>query len=204
MWSKSSQKRAKIEIAQRLGHRYTQGMSRKYRLGMILASFFFVACSLSPEQAAMVRSVELPDLALTNATYVLNRGEDHPISILAGHIALYDTSHKAEAASITFTQNDAQGNVVLRGSASAANVDLQSYDAQLHGSVTIEKIKEQLFIEADRLQWLHEEEILISEDQTEVVITYEGNKKVRGTGLRVELATSQVSFDEVIEGVVLP
>jgi len=61
-----------------------------------------------------------------------------------------------------------------------------------------------LFIEADRLQWLHEEEILISEDQTEVVITYEGNKKVRGTGLRVELATSQVSFDEVIEGVVLP
>jgi len=171
---------------------------------MILASFFFVACSLSPEQAAMVRSVELPDLALTNATYVLNRGEDHPISILAGHIALYDKSHKAEAASITFTQNDAQGNVVLRGSASAANVDLQSYDAQLHGSVTIEKIKEQLFIEADRLQWLHEEEILISEDQTEVVITYEGNKKVRGTGLRVELATSQVSFDEVIEGVVLP
>lgn len=152
----------------------------------------------------MVRSVELPDLALTNATYVLDRGEDYPISIVAGHIALYDASHKALATSITFTQNDAQGNVVLRGSADSATVDLQSYDAQLQGSVTIEKMKEQLLIEADQLRWLHEEEILVSENQAEVLITYEGNKRVRGTGLRVELATSNVTFEQVLEGVVLP
>jgi hypothetical protein len=179
-------------------------MSKKYLLGMVLASFLFAACSLSPEQAALVRSVELPDLALTNATYVLDRGEDHPMYIVAGYIALFDQTHKALATSVTFTQRDDQGSVVLQGSADEATVDLQSYDAQLRGSVTVEKIDQQLLIEAQELQWVHEQQLLLSEGREEVLITYEGNKRVRGTGLSVELATSNVTFERVLEGVVLP
>lgn len=170
---------------------------------MVLASLFFVACSLSPEQAALVRSVELPDLVLTNATYVLDRGEDTPLTVVAGQISLYDQSHTGVVSDLTFSQKDAQGTLVLQGSADAATVDLQSYDAQLQGAVSVEKIDQNFLIEADHLRWLHESEMLVSEEQTEVTVTYEGNKRVRGIGLRADLATSIVTFEQVLEGVVL-
>lgn len=152
----------------------------------------------------MVRSVELPDLALTNATYVLDRGEDAPLSIVAGQIALYDQSHKAVVANLTFSQKDAQGVIILQGSADAATVDLKTYDAQLQGNVRVEKLDQDFLIEAEQLKWLHEKQELISEASAEVTITYEGNKRVRGKGLRAELANSTVTFAKVIEGVVLP
>lgn len=177
-------------------------MSKKL-LGMVLASLFFVACSLSPEQAALVRSVELPDLVLTNATYVLDRGEDTPLTVVAGQIALYDQSHTGVVSDLTFSQKDAQGTLVLQGSADTATVDLQSYDAQLQGAVSVEKIDQNFLIEAEHLRWLHDSEMLVSEEQTEVTVTYEGNKRVRGIGLRADLATSIVTFEQVLEGVVL-
>ena len=152
----------------------------------------------------MVRSVELPDIALTNATYVLDRGEECPLYLVAGRIALYDQSHKGIVSDLTFSQKDVQGTILLQGSADAATVDLQTYDAELEGAVRVEKLDQNLFIEAEQLQWLHESEILISGGQTEVTVTYEGNKRVRGTGLRAELATSIVTFERVLEGVVLP
>lgn len=171
---------------------------------MVLAAFLLTSCSLSPEQAGLARSLELPDLALTNATYVLDRGDDPPLSIVAGYIALYDQTNKAIATSLTFFQHDERGNLMLQGSADTATVNLTTNDALLQGSVIVEKLDQQLRIEAQQLQWLGGQEILKSEGPQEVLVIYEGNKQVRGTGLTVELATSTVTFEQVDEGVVLP
>jgi len=175
---------------------------RKKLLGMILASFLFLSCSLSPEQEAFSRSFTLPDLSLKGATYVLDRGNEPPLFVIADEIDLYDQTHTAIINGLHFTQNDEEGNLILTGHAEYAEVDTEYYDAELSGSVLLEKYPEQLLIEAEALSWLGEDETLVSKGETPVTLHYENNKSVRGTGMTATLATFSVTFSEVLEGVI--
>ncbi len=169
---------------------------------MVLASFLLLSCSLSPEQEAVSRAFTLPDLSLSDATYVMDRGEEPPLTVVADEIAIYETSHMARIKGLHFSQKDTDGNLALRGQAETAVVDTESYDVELSGSVFVEKFPENLRIEAEALQWLGEEETLISEGDTLVTLVYEGDKRVQGTGMKTTLATFTVTFDSVLNGVI--
>jgi hypothetical protein len=175
---------------------------RKRLLGMVLASFLFLSCSLSPEQEGMVRSFTLPDLTLRNATYVLARGNEPPIKVIADEIDLYDQTHKAIIRGLHFSQEDEEGNLVISGHADYAEVDTEYYDAEISGSVSLEKYPEHLLIEAEALSWIGDDEILLSKGDTPVTLLYEGDKKVQGTGMTATLASFSVTFNAVLEGVI--
>jgi hypothetical protein len=175
---------------------------RKRLLGMVLASFLFLSCSLSPEQEGMVRSFTLPDLTLRNATYVLARGTEPPIKVIADEIDLYDQTHKAIIRGLHFSQEDEEGNLVISGHADYAEVDTEYYDAEISGSVSLEKYPEHLLIEAEALSWIGDDEILLSKGDTPVTLLYEGDKKVQGTGMTATLASFSVTFNAVLEGVI--
>lgn len=169
---------------------------------MVLASFLFLSCSLSPEQEGMVRSFTLPDLTLRNATYVLARGTEPPIKVIADEIDLYDQTHKAIIRGLHFSQEDEEGNLVISGHADYAEVDTEYYDAEISGSVSLEKYPEHLLIEAEALSWIGDDEILLSKGDTPVTLLYEGDKKVQGTGMTATLASFSVTFNAVLEGVI--
>jgi hypothetical protein len=169
---------------------------------MVLASFLFLSCSLSPEQEGMVRSFTLPDLTLRNATYVLARGNEPPIKVIADEIDLYDQTHKAIIRGLHFSQEDEEGNLVISGHADYAEVDTEYYDAEISGSVSLEKYPEHLLIEAEALSWIGDDEILLSKGDTPVTLLYEGDKKVQGTGMTATLASFSVTFNAVLEGVI--
>ncbi|MGD9926010.1 MAG: hypothetical protein AB7S66_00460 [Sphaerochaeta sp.] len=175
---------------------------RKRLLGMVLASFLFLSCSLSPEQEGMVRSFTLPDLTLRNATYVLARGNEPPIKVIADEIDLYDQTHKAIIRGLHFSQEDEEGNLIISGHADYAEVDTEYYDAEISGSVSLEKYPEHLLIEAEALSWIGDDEILLSKGDTPVTLLYEGDKKVQGTGMTATLASFSVTFNAVLEGVI--
>lgn len=169
---------------------------------MVLASFLFLSCSLSPEQEGMVRSFTLPDLTLRNATYVLARGNEPPIKVIADEIDLYDQTHKAIIRGLHFSQEDEEGNLIISGHADYAEVDTEYYDAEISGSVSLEKYPEHLLIEAEALSWIGDDEILLSKGDTPVTLLYEGDKKVQGTGMTATLASFSVTFNAVLEGVI--
>lgn len=174
---------------------------RKRLLGMVLATFLFISCSLSPEQDIEARTFTLPDIALRNATYVMDRGNDPPLTVVAEEIAIYEQTHQAIIRGLSFSQWDEEGNLILTGHADSAKVDTEVYDAELTGSVWIEKFPEHLIIEAETLNWISEEEKLTSNGDTPVTLFYENDKKVQGTGMIASLATFNVTFDSVLEGV---
>ncbi len=178
-------------------------MWKRVLLGMVLATLLCFSCSLSPEQEIQARLLELPDLKLENATYVLSRTDAEPIQVRAAEIALYEQTNKAFLKQVSFTQYDADKQLVLQGYADQAEVDLSSYDTQLNKSIRVEKPLENLVIEAESLTWLHEQETLVSIGDSVVSLSYEGDKKITGTGLRAELFKGTVSFSQVIEGVII-
>lgn len=174
-----------------------------FAFGMVLAFVLLSSCSLSVEQQAFARTLTLPDLELTNATYVLNKTNEKPMYVDAAEILIYDSTNTARMTDLRFYQKDGHGSIVLEGTAGLATVNLKSQGALLTGTVTVDKPDEQLFVEATHLEYQHEKQLLISVPQTTVVVTYEGNKRVEGSGLRIDLATSSISFEQVIEGVIL-
>ncbi len=175
---------------------------RKRLLGMVLASFLLLSCPLSPEQETLVRTFTLPDLSLKNATYVLDRGSEPPLTVIADEIDFYDQTQKAIIRGLHFSQIDEEENLILTGHAEYAEVDTEYHDAELSGSVSLEKYPEHLLIEAEALSWLGEEETLVSKGETPVTLLYENDKKVQGTGMTATLATFTVTFKAVLEGVI--
>ncbi len=149
-----------------------------------------------------MRSLQLPTMVLSDATYVLDRSPQLPITVVAEEISLYDNPKRATLKNLSFTQYDAKGVLELSGSADLASVDLGTYDAELTGSVRVEKADAHLVIEADQIQWIQDQEKLLSNPDSIVQLTFEGNKRVKGTSLVVELSTSTVSFKEVEQGVI--
>lgn len=178
-------------------------MRKMVVLGMVLASLLLFSCSLSPEQEAYARTLELPDLKLTNATYRLDRGDNEPLSVTASEISLYDATNKAILSNFTFTQTRADGTLLLQGRAKRAEVDLISYDAELTGSIQVEKPSDKLLVEAEHLVWHHEQQHLLSVGDEMVTLQFEGNKTIRGTGLDIQLRDGDVSFTQLQEGVIV-
>ncbi len=176
-------------------------MRKRFLFGMVLASFLLASCSLAVEQEFLARTHQLPDLQLRNATYSLDRNEDRPLFVEASLISFYDSTNQAILTDVTFYQEDGEKTIVLRGKADRAEVQTQTYDAKLSGSIRVEKPSEQLVIEAEELRYNHEELLLTSTEGTPITLIFEGNKRVVGTSLVAELATSTFTFGSLDEGV---
>lgn len=185
-----------------MNHGYTQHMRKKLVLGMVLASLLLFSCSLSPEQEAYARTLELPDLRLTNATYRLDRGDNEPLSVTAAEISLYHATNKAIITNFTFTQTSADGTLLLLGKAQRAEVNLTTYDATLTGAIRVEKPSDMLVVEAEHLVWYHDEQHLLSVGEEMVSLQFEGNKTIRGVGMDIQLKDGSVSFTQLDEGVI--
>jgi len=178
-------------------------MRKTVVLGMVLASLLLFSCSLSPEQEAYARTLELPDLRLTNATYRLDRGDSSPLSVTAAEISLYDTTNKAILTNFSFTQTSADGTLLLKGRADRAEVDLTSYDATLTGAIHVDKPSDKLMVAAEHLVWHHDEQHLLSVGDEMVTLQFEGNKTITGTGLDIQLMDGSVTFTQLQEGVIV-
>ena len=164
-------------------------MSTRSFLGMILASLILSLSSCTMESQADLSSkvYEFPDISLTDAAYVLGRGGEAPFSITAGEIAIFDQ----------------EGEPLLTGRADFATVNTETYDAQLLGNILVTQTKEDFTIEAEKLLWLHDEQILQSTEDSAVRILYDGGQSLEGRGFKGNLKTGTYEFAKQVEGVLL-
>ena len=168
---------------------------------MVLASFLLYSCSLAIEQDGFARTLELPDLQLVNATYTLDRGTESPLFLTAAQIEIYDLSNRAVLKDVQFYQEGPDNTIDLMGRAEKVEVDTQSYDATLIGSIRIEKPSEQLVIEAQHLTYIHDLMIFNSVADSPITLIFEGNKRVTGIALVADLASATFTFAQIEEGV---
>ncbi len=175
-------------------------MSTKALIGMVIASLLMVSCSLSTEAELASRTLALPDLALVNAEYVLKDEESEPIAIQAAEISLFDKTNTAILSSLSFTQRDEEGTILLSGRADEAVANTKNWDAQLSGNVQITDYRNDFVISADELSWLHKQQLITAPADRLVTIVYTDDKRIEGYGLDGNLKTSTFTFDRIVSG----
>jgi len=189
-----------IEIAQSQKGGYTRTMKKSTLFGMIIALALLASCSLSPETELVSRSLELADLTLINATYVLKDKGQTPLFIEAGQIEIYEKTHKAHLLQVTFSRRDESESVTLTGVADRVEANTESWDANLSGNIVVHDLSNGLVIHATTLTWLHDEELLFSPSDELVQLIYEDDKRVEGYGLEAHLSQAIFTFDRLIKG----
>lgn len=176
-------------------------MGTKSLLGILLALFLLSSCTMDSQTPPSGRIAEFPDVRLTEATYVLGRSGETPLSIEAQEIAIYEKTNQAILDTLVFTQKDAEGNLLLSGRADKAQVDTKTYDAQLSGNIQVRRADEDFSIEAEQLLWLNDEQVLSSEGDSSVLINFDGGQTIKGSGFKGNLKTATYAFTSLEEGV---
>lgn len=180
-------------------------MTTRSFLGMILALLILSLSSCTMESAELLesKSYEFPDVSLTDATYVLGRSGEQKLTITAAEIAIYEKTKEARLKGLRFSQQDENGESLLSGRADSATVNTETYDATLIGNILVTQKAEDFTIEAEQLFWLHDEQVLQSEEDAGVRILYDGGQSIEGRGFKGNLKSGLYQFTGLTEGVLL-
>ena len=170
-------------------------------LGMVLALLFLVSCSAEQGTTTHGQIDADADIRLSNATYILGRNKEAPVTIQASSISIFLKTDQALLEGITFEQKDSQGSVDLIGSAQRATVNTKTYDAQLQGAIQINKVGEDFSIEAENLTWENESQILKSDKESKVFISFDNGNTLLGNGFSGNLKEGTYEFSSIEEGV---
>lgn len=170
--------------------------------GMVLALILLISCSLEQEAMLAPRSLEFPDLQMGNATYVLGRSGETPLSVHAESIAIYQKTNQAELEHLVFEQLDKEGNSLLSGSADQARVNTTTYDAELFGNIVVHKTDENFTIEAENLTWNHDKQILKSDGDALVKVMFDESNTIEGMGFFGDLQNGTYEFSLLLQGVI--
>jgi len=182
-----------------------KAMSTKSLLGMILALLVLSlsSCTMESQVPLSSKTYEFPDISLTEATYVLGRSGESPLTITASEIAIFEKTNQAKLKGLEFAQLDQEGKTLLSGRADSATVNTDTYDTQLFGNILVTQKEEDFTIEAEQLLWLHDEQVLQSTEDSPVYILFDGGQTLEGRGFKGNLKTGTYEFTKQVEGVLL-
>lgn len=175
-------------------------MVTRNAIGMILALLLLVSCSATQEPAVHTPStIDEPDIRLTDAIYSLGRSGERPITIRAKTISVYLKTDRAIFEELSFEQADGAGQVDLEGVADRAEANTDNYDLDLIGNVLVKKRSEQFSVEAERLSWDDEEQLLQSEGPA--TVRFDGKNMLSGTGFSADVRRGVYEFASLEKGV---
>ncbi len=178
-------------------------MSTKGIFGMILALFVLSlsSCTMESQVPLSSKTYEFPDISLTEATYILGRSGESPLTITAEEIAIFEKTNKAKIKGLHFSQLDQEGNPLLSGKADSATVNTETYDAQLFGNILVTQKEEDFTIETEQLLWFHDEQIFQSTEESPVRILFDGGQTLEGSGFKGNLKTGTYEFTKQAQGI---
>ncbi len=185
-------------------HRY-----RYHRLIAIGSAFLLLmslcACSFAkPEGAAAGRPAEYPDSALRNATYILGQPGQQPLRIKSQLIEIYQEAKTAYLERISFEQEDDDGNLIIRGTADLAKINMDTQDADISGNVFVEKVDDGMTIHCEALNWTDALQLIETRDDGLVTVSYGDGNSLTGRGFTGYLNEALYEFDTIEEGYILP
>ena len=182
-----------------------RAMTSKSLLGMILALLVLSlsSCSMEREVPLSSKSYEYPDISLTEATYILGRSGESPLTITASEIAIYEKTNQAQIKGLKFSQLDKEEKSVLSGRADSASVNTETYDARLFGNILVTQEEEDFTIEAEQLLWLHDEQVIQSTEGNPVRIVFDGGQTLEGSGFKGNLKSGTYEFTQPTQGVLI-
>ncbi len=183
--------------------------NRYHRLTTLSLAFLLAlslgSCSFAqPEGAAAGRPSEYPDSSLRNATYVLGRPGQQPLRIKSELIEIYQKANTAYMERISFEQEDSDGNILLKGTADRARIDMDSQDAEITGNVRIEKVDDKMTISCESLDWKNSLQLIETKGDGLVTVSYGDGNNLTGRGFTGRLDEALYEFSTIEKGYIMP
>ncbi len=142
-----------------------------------------------------------PDFILHGLNYQVHMSDRTKIVFTGNSGEFRDDRKAALLHDISFLQYDRSGELVTRGFAEEAVLDLNTENAVMTGNVSIEVLDEDLVIYAPRLSWDRESKTLTSSSADMVTMEQSNGTMTQGRGFTGDLYRREFGFSGDARGV---
>lgn len=148
------------------------------------------------------RRAEVPQVEIFNAVSVVVR--ENRLELRADRIATYPERRLQEMEGLEFREYGPGGDLRLEGSAEYAELNLDTEDIELRGSIRLYSQVEGARLESEFLRWEAEARVLVGRTEDRVLIVRDDGSYAAGGGLFVDGRRNAVLLTEGVEGAFEP
>jgi len=184
-------------------HTELERISRRCRTLLVLVAIALAAgCSLDYDagRIAEERPEELPETILFESSYTIERRSDRVLRFTAERAESYPEQNTQLLFGLTFTERNADGEVLSSGNADRATYFTDSDNVELSGGIRFRAETESAEVQAEYLFWNDEEDRLTSREDERVTVVRDSGSKITGLGFEADTRLKRVSFTGEVSG----
>lgn len=161
---------------------------------LLICMFFLTSCVRFSQIQSTDDDKNIPDMIMTDATYVFGEKGRRPVVMKASRITIFNRkTDRTELENISFYQDDE-----MTGSCDMAVVTENNNNAQLTGNIKLYKKTDNFTIMCDSLTWNNKSQIISTQDIVDV--KYEDGTTIKARGFTAQLDDNIYEFNQIMEG----
>jgi len=177
--------------------------NRPFLPALFICLFLIGSCSFDYEQAEIAGTLSkgVPNTIVRNYSYVDIRPGRTSFRIYASGAKMYHEAHLTTLEDVFFQEIDEDGEVVTEGEAGSAEIDTQTDNISITGSIHLVSTIHEMTIEAEYLLWNNASRSLEGKPEEEVFLEKADGTTIRGKGFSVDSPSRTIQFTSAVEGV---
>mgnify|MGYP006286945803 CR=1 FL=1 len=166
----------------------------KRLLPLLLLSLLF-ACSFDYEGARIAEDLaeEVPETVLIDFSRTRIDGGRPKYQITGSRAAAYGKRLETEVEDVLFREFGDEGEITTEGRADRIMISSETEDAEIEGNIRFFYAEEETGIEAERLSWKNEEQLLTG-PEGEVTVSKKSGSVLTGEGFRADMRSKRIEF----------
>ena len=179
------------------------GGRRRAAVTLLTAAALLAACSFEYSAAGAAPSAlleSIPETELTDVTHTVVRDGRVVAEFNARQVRNFPRAGRAELEEVSYAEYDGNGIVVTAGSAQRAVYYTEREDAELAGAIRLRSQSQEVWLEAETLQWDDARHRLTSGTGEMVQISRDDGSRVSGSGLEVDVHRKTIRFSGPVSG----
>ncbi|MFP4375618.1 MAG: LPS export ABC transporter periplasmic protein LptC [Spirochaetales bacterium] len=173
-------------------------------LGSLALLLIILGCSIDYETGRLSSelSEDTPDTVLYNLEQRIIRDGYERFRIVAARVETFSGRQVRQLYEVSFVEFDSEGNTLTEGTADYGELETDTENFVMNGSLRFYSAAEDAWLTAERLAWDAESRLLQSEAEELVSIDRGDGTFVQGRGFRADMARNRLEFDRGVSGTI--
>lgn len=165
-----------------------------------LFCLFIFSCSFDYGRANLAESLdsEIPDIQLFGAELTYVRGT--VVVIESDYIDIYSENDKYNINDVEFREMDKNGEIRMMGRASNANIETDTNNVTLTGTIWIRSNKDEAEMKTSFVQWKDEERVIEGKNDHLLELERDDGSIIRGYGFRGDADSRELILGSQVTG----
>lgn len=165
-----------------------------------LFCLFILSCSFDYGRANLAESLdsEIPDIQLFGAELTYVRGT--VVVIESDYIDIYSENDKYNINDVEFREMDKNGEIRMMGRASNANIETDTNNVTLTGTIWIRSNKDEAEMKTSFVQWKDKERVIEGKNDHLLELERDDGSIIRGYGFRGDADSRELILGSQVTG----